>query len=423
MRLLKCHLAIVLLVPFLLAIPTQAAADRDPTEAFLAMAAAGSAYINNSGDCPGVIAAPTLYSNLEFYTVIDIRAPFAYEAGHIPGAFPSSLGTLIDDLASTIPSDKPYVIACYSGQTAGLAKIAMELLGYDDVKSLLFGMSAWNPTLDVWTNNCADNLPAAETENQNGNLTEHAFPVLEGDPATIVADRVAQMLAAGFRGVSFASIQDNLEEYFIINYFGEADYLGLGSSGVPGHIPGAYQFTPFASLGLDQMLNNIPTDMPVVVYAWTGQHSAQVASYLNMLGYDAYSLKYGVNNLFHSELTAHVWGPWAMYDFPLEEGGVSAVQNQVTSPVTSLGNHPNPFNPMTTISYQLNEPARVTLGIYDLKGRLVTRLVSNTEQTSGSYEFVWRGVNSAGRGAPSGAYIYRLEAGDHSEVRRLMLVR
>ena len=92
------------------------------------------------------------------------------------------------------------------------------------------------------------------------------------------------MLTEGFKGISYPDIQGNLDDYFIINYFGEADYLGMGSSGVPGHIPGAFQFTPYASMGIDQMLNNIPADMPVVVYCWTGQHSSAVVAYLNMLG-------------------------------------------------------------------------------------------------------------------------------------------
>jgi rhodanese-related sulfurtransferase len=60
----------------------------------------------------------------------------------------------------------------------------------------------------------------------------------------------------------------------------------------------------------------VPTDMPVVVYCWTSQTSSQVAAYLNMLGYDAYSLKFGSNNLFHTDLTAHKWT--AGSDFPLE---------------------------------------------------------------------------------------------------------
>ncbi len=293
-----------------------------PTEtAFETMAAAGAAYINDSVDCPGVINATVLNDNLDLYTVIDIRSEASYLAGHIPGAFNSSLGTLVADLASkSIPTGKPYVVACYSGQSAGHAKIAMEMLGYSDVSSLLWGMSSWNSTLDSWSGNTGDNLPTAETDNNNGDLIVETFPTLSEDVETVVVDRTEITLQGGFKGKSFAEIEDYLDDYFIINYFSEADYLGQGSSGVPGHIPGAFQFTPYASLGIEEMLPNIPTDKPVIVYCWTGQHSSQVTFYLNMLGYEAYSLKFGSNNLFHSDLTAHKWSSAQQNDFALEMG-------------------------------------------------------------------------------------------------------
>ena len=68
---------------------------------------------------------------------------------------------------------------------------------------------------------------------------------------------------------------------------------------------------------MDQMLGNLPTNMPIVVYCWTGQHSSQVTAYLNTLGYEAYSLKFGSNNLFYNDLTAHKWGASVQFDFPL----------------------------------------------------------------------------------------------------------
>jgi len=202
-----------------------------------------------------------------------------------------------------------------TGQSAGHAKIAMEMMDYENTKSLLFGMSSWNSSLDNWTANTGNTLTTVETTNNNGDLSAYAYPSLEGET---VDSRVAAMLAGGFQGVSYDQIEANLENYFVINYFGEADYLGQGTSGVPGHIPGAFQFTPYASMGVGEMLANIPTDMPVVVYCWTGQHSSQITAYLNMLGYEAYSLKFGSNNLFYDDLTAHKWGAGAMNDFPLE---------------------------------------------------------------------------------------------------------
>ena len=302
--------------------------DEDPVtptpakSAFDTMVEAGSAYINNSDECPGVLNAKDLNNDLDSFTVIDIRQPQHFAEGHIPGAFNSSLGTLLDDLASkAIPTGKPYVLACYSGQSAGHAKIAMELMGYTDVYSLLFGMSSWSPsTSGSWDNNTGDNLANPETEPANGNLIVHDYPVLDGDANTIVATRVAVMLEAGFKGVMYNDIKDNLQDYFVINYFGEDDYLGNGEAGVPGHIPGAFQFTPYQSLAKDQMLENLPTGQTIIVYCWTGQHSSQITAYLNMLGYDAISLKFGSNNLFHTALTAHKWSEAQINDFAMEVG-------------------------------------------------------------------------------------------------------
>lgn len=304
-----------------------------PTEtSFEVMAAAGAAYINDSADCPGVFSSASLEANLDLYTVVDIRSEEDYLEGHIPGAFHSSLGTLMDDLANDITTGKTYVVACYTGQAAGHAKIAMELAGYTDVYSLLFGMSSWNTDLDSWTANCNNALVTVETTNNNADLTTHDFPTLSEGTGTVVADRVGDMLTAGFKGITYASVEANPDNYFVINYFGEADYLGEGASGVPGHIGGAYQFTPYASLGIAEMLPNIPTDMPVVVYCWTGQHSSQVTAYLNMLGYEAYSLKFGSNGLFYDDLTAHKWGVGAQNDFALEVG------YQATESFTTIAN-------------------------------------------------------------------------------------
>ena len=296
-----------------------------PTEtAWDVMVEAAKGYVNDSADCPGVLSAQDLYDSLDDYTVIDIRAEADYVAGHIPGAYHSTLGTLVADLAAkNIPTGKPYVIACYSGQSAGHAKVAMEMLGYEDTKSLLFGMSSWSAaTRGSWDNNTANHLSNPETTNNNGDLVAGAFPtVLDGmDKDTVIAERVATMLNNGFKGIAYTSIMDNLDDYFILNYFGQADYEGTGTSGVPGHIPGAYQYTPYASLGFDEMLNTLPTDKTIVVYCWTGQHSSQITAYLNMLGYDAVSLKFGSNNLFYDQLTAHKWTSSAYNDFEMETG-------------------------------------------------------------------------------------------------------
>ena len=86
-------------------------------------------------------------------------------------------------------------------------------------------------------------------------------------------------------------------------------------------------------------------------------------------------------------------------------------------------NYPNPFNPTTAIRYQLREPASVSLVIYDLLGQKVRTLIDGQVQVSGSHEVVWDGSSDARAPAASGIFILRLEAGDYTGERKMLLVR
>lgn len=80
-------------------------------------------------------------------------------------------------------------------------------------------------------------------------------------------------------------------------------------------------------------------------------------------------------------------------------------------------NYPNPFNPKTTISFSIPRFSHVTLKIYDLLGREVETLVSES-LPAGAYRKEWNG-----EGFASGVYLYRLSAGEHAETKRLILIR
>jgi hypothetical protein len=80
-------------------------------------------------------------------------------------------------------------------------------------------------------------------------------------------------------------------------------------------------------------------------------------------------------------------------------------------------NYPNPFNPTTTISYQLPKSGWVTIKVYDILGNEVKTLV-NENKSPGSYT-----VNfDAGR-LSSGVYIYRIAAGEYTAARKMMLIK
>ncbi len=85
-------------------------------------------------------------------------------------------------------------------------------------------------------------------------------------------------------------------------------------------------------------------------------------------------------------------------------------------------NYPNPFNPGTTIEYELPETADVKLSIYNLQGQQVATLVAQ-RQTASHYATQWDGRNTSGTRVASGIYIYRIQAGEYSQFKKLTLMR
>ncbi len=83
---------------------------------------------------------------------------------------------------------------------------------------------------------------------------------------------------------------------------------------------------------------------------------------------------------------------------------------------------PNPFNPQTHIKFSLPRDAHVSLNLYDVSGRLVRSLVSNT-MTAGDHSVRWAGRDDAGKSVASGTYFMRLVAGGETSVRSMVLVR
>jgi hypothetical protein len=85
-------------------------------------------------------------------------------------------------------------------------------------------------------------------------------------------------------------------------------------------------------------------------------------------------------------------------------------------------NVPNPFNPLTTIRFDLARPGSVRLRIYDVAGRRVRTLVEAWVGAGAGKSAVWDGLDGAGLRVPSGLYFYRLEAGGAVVTRKMLLV-
>ena len=98
---------------------------------------------------------------------------------------------------------------------------------------------------------------------------------------------------------------------------------------------------------------------------------------------------------------------------------ISRASNDGETPFayTLAQNYPNPFNPSTTISYTIQKPDHVRLHVYDLLGREVATLVDELQYT-GTHQVVFDAT-----GLPSGLYVYRLESGNFTDSKRLVVVK
>jgi hypothetical protein len=103
---------------------------------------------------------------------------------------------------------------------------------------------------------------------------------------------------------------------------------------------------------------------------------------------------------------------------PLSElVGIQSISNEIPQEFTLFQNYPNPFNPVTTIQFDLPKSGFVEMIIYDINGRVITKLVQQ-QMNAGSYSADWDASNY-----PSGVYFYKLESGNFTESKRMVLVK
>ncbi len=85
-------------------------------------------------------------------------------------------------------------------------------------------------------------------------------------------------------------------------------------------------------------------------------------------------------------------------------------------------NFPNPFNPETMIEYELSQPGRVTVRVFNVEGELVRRLIDRVEQ-AGRHQAAWDGRNDAGQEMAAGIYFYRVETDRLQTMKKMVLMK
>jgi len=272
----------------------------------------------NAMDLNEVITAWTISAHdldsigIANYYIIDLRSSTDFAAGHIEGAHNTSLANIVGEAANA--NGKPIVVACYTGQTAAHGHVALRLSGYSDCKILLFGMSSWNADFDVWSSNAGDaavghtNWSSTNTLADNVAFSEPTFTSSATTGEAILADRVQKMLDNGFQGITNTDVLDNPSNYFINNYWVETDVDHYG------HIKEAHRIKEDLTLAIGGF-KYYDKDETVVTYCWTGQTSSAITAYLNILGYNAKSLKFGANGMIYSDLQVHKWPGSGSYTY------------------------------------------------------------------------------------------------------------
>jgi hypothetical protein len=96
---------------------------------------------------------------------------------------------------------------------------------------------------------------------------------------------------------------------------------------------------------------------------------------------------------------------------------VEELNSELPSKFSLIQNYPNPFNPTTTIRYSISKESFVTLKIYNLMGEEVATLI-NKEQAIGNYD-----IEFNAKALPSGVYLYRIQAGDFVQIRKMKLFK
>ena len=109
-------------------------------------------------------------------------------------------------------------------------------------------------------------------------------------------------------------------------------------------------------------------------------------------------------------------------ELPLNPTGIADINKIRINDFILKQNYPNPFNPVTVIRYEVPILSRVTLKIYDVLGREVATLV-NEEKNAGSYKVEFNASSCRGYSLTSGIYFYKMNAGNFSETKKMLLLR
>jgi rhodanese-related sulfurtransferase len=277
-------------------------------------------YVNTK-DFPSLIKASIVQESLDKnILVIDLRSAKLFSEGHIKGAVNKKFEELPAYFETGI---KPFkydkiIMVSEDGQASSYTTSLLRLMGYGNVFSMRWGMSAWNLKYakEGWLKDVSGKFEANLESTTNEKPSSKGMPDLKTGMTTgpeIGSARFHQLFKEGTGNILITAdeVFSNPQKYYIINLERKDKYED-------GHIPGAVRYKPEATLGFIDEMASIPSDKSVVVYCGTGHNSGFATAYLRLFGYDARTLKYGNNGFMYDKMVkqraALSWLPFSAAD-------------------------------------------------------------------------------------------------------------
>ena len=275
----------------------------------------------NSKVYPSLIKASIVNESLgKNILVVDLRTPKQFSEGHIKSAVNKKFEELPPYFETGI---KPFefdkiIMVSDDGQVSSYATCLLRLMGYGNVYSMRWGMSAWNNRYaqEGWLKGVSGKYEKNLENTVNERTSLLAMPELKTGLLTgseIGTARFRKLFEEGASDILITAdeVFSNPKKYYIINLERKDKYDN-------GHIPGSVRYKPEGTLGFTDEMASIPTDKPIVVYCGTGHNSGFATAYLRLFGYDARTLKYGNNGFMHDKMikqrTALSWLPFGSED-------------------------------------------------------------------------------------------------------------
>jgi len=261
--------------------------------------------------------------------IISNRKPEDYAIGHIPGAvnLPASVLFKPENLAK-LTKDSKIVPYCYTGHTGSQVTAMLNMCGYD-ATNLLWGIMGWTKDPNVANkqfSNPSTDLPTETTANQ---LTgTYGLPSIDVTSSTseleIIRIACDNYATAGLKNIAAGDLNalitddDPNNDPIIISVRKAEDYA-------KGHIPGAVNIA-FTSIAKNENLQKLDPDKEIVVYCYTGRTGSQATAILNVLGYNAKNLLWGISGWTTDPVVAAKrFDPDTSVDYPFSTGAGEAV--------------------------------------------------------------------------------------------------